>query len=76
MLEKEYEFFQDHRDEFVKEHQGEFVAIQDNKVLGFYKSKTDALTDLSDKYKLGTILIQECVSEDKETQIFHSRVVM
>ena len=76
MLEKEYEYFESIRDELVKEHLNEYVAIQDQKVIGYYKKKDEALSELSGKYEIGTFLIQQCIPEDTETQVFHSRVVI
>jgi hypothetical protein len=76
MLEKEYSFFEEIRDNLVKEHLGEYVAIKGNKILDFYKSQEEALENLSQKHEPGTFLIQHCVSEETETQVFHTRAVI
>lgn len=41
-LEKEYQFFEEHRAEWAQNHQGEFVLIQGGKKEGFYPSYDDA----------------------------------
>ena len=73
MLDKELEYFAQHRDEFVREHSGEFVVIVGNEILGFYPSEIDAYSNAMSNHELGTFLIRRCVPESEQpTATFYS----
>ena len=75
MLEKEYGYFQKHKDELKKKYLGKFIVIKGDEVIGAYLSAGEALKVTSQKYKIGTFLIQEIVENDPDIiQRFHSRV--
>jgi len=76
MLEKEYSYFESMRDQLLKEHLREYVAIKDNEIIGFYLNKIEALKELSNRYELGTVLIQQCIPEEADTQVLHTRAVI
>ena len=75
MLEKEYKYFLMHKDALLKKHEGKFIVIIGDKVVGSHPSREVALKDASDKYDMGTFLIQK-VSRGEEDiiQRFSSRV--
>jgi len=61
------------RKEFVEKHPGEFVVIQDEKILGFYKTQEEAL-ETTAGLPLGTFLVQQCIPEEDSIQKYYSRV--
>ena len=75
-LDKEYQYFEENRDFLLKWHRGKFIVIKKDKIIGSYDSEAQAYADTIKKHKLGTFLIQLCLS-DKEIppQVFHSRVI-
>jgi hypothetical protein len=75
MLEKEYGYFKNHKQELKKKYLGKFIVIKGEKVIGAYLSAGEALKETSQKYKVGTFLIQEIVENDSDIiQRYHSRV--
>lgn len=77
MLDKEFAYFKDHQKELYRQYPGKFLVIIGEEVKGAYDSIGEAYNEASEKYELGTFLIQECL-EGKEayTQTYHSRVIL
>lgn len=74
-LKDEFQYYLDHQSELVEKYDGEYIGIRDNVVLGAYKTREEALRQLSKKYELGTFLIQLVGSgEENYTRTFHSRM--
>lgn len=74
-LEKEFKYYIDHQDELVKKYSGKYVVIKDTKVLGVYDSELEAVQKTTEKYELGTFLVQKCEpGSESYTQTYHSRV--
>lgn len=74
-LEEEFEYYLSNQDDLVKEYNGKYLVIRDHEVVGVYDSELDAYKDASEKYEMGTFLIQHCLpGEESHTQTFHSRV--
>lgn len=75
-LKQYYQFFMDNIEELAGKYKGRFVVIKDNAVVGDYDSEMEAYSESVKQFPLGTFLIQECKSSDKEsyTQTFRSRV--
>ena len=64
MINDDFNFFKEQRENLVKEHYNEYVAIKNKKIEGFFPSETEALTQLlSNGYALGSFLVQKCVSQ-------------
>ncbi len=75
MLEKEFQYFVDHRNELLKKYRGRVLVIVDESVVGDYDTVHDAWNGAVEKYEEGTFLIQRCMDdEDSFHQTFHSRV--
>lgn len=74
-LEKEYSYFLQNKESLLKSFPNKFIVIIDNEVVGSFDSQEEALKEASQKYKIGTFLIQR-VSEDEgdTTQRFFSMV--
>lgn len=77
MLDKEFQYFQEHQDELVREYRGKYIVIKDQEVLGAYGSEMEAYQTTVQDHEAGTFLIQRVEpGEDAYTQTFHSRVVV
>ncbi len=74
-LEKEFKYYLAHQDELVKKYNGKFVVIKDDKVIGVFDTKSEAIEEMTKKHELGTFLVQKCESgTDSYTETYHSRV--
>jgi len=73
MLEKEYDYFIRNKETLLKDYAGKFVVIVGEEIVGSYPRQEDALKEASQKYPLGTFLIQK-VSDNPDdiTQRFFS----
>ena len=75
MLDREYEYYQENKQELLQRYLDKFVVIKDNSVIGSYDSKEEALSNTIKEHKLGTFLIQKVSANDEEaTTRFYSRV--
>jgi hypothetical protein len=74
MLEKEYKYFETHRDEFIKKYKGKYIVIKSQEILGIYDSMANAIKETTKEHELGTFLVQQCVPEEQNIQHFHTRV--
>ena len=75
-LDKEYKYFQEHRNELLTQYRGKYVVIAGDVVVNTYDSEEQAYQASIKKYKLGEFLIQLCLPEKElPPQVFHSRVV-
>jgi hypothetical protein len=75
MLEKEFQFYQDHQQELAEKYHGKFLVIRGQEVVGVYGSELEAYSAAKKSFPIGTFLIQKCLSRQEDpTQIFHSRV--
>lgn len=74
-LTKEFQYYLDHQDDLLKKHNGMFVVIKDGRVVGSYKTETEAIKVSMKTMELGTFLVQKCEPGNKSyTQTYHSRV--
>lgn len=60
----DFDFFVKNYQEFFKLYGHAFLAIRNEKILGAYDSVPDAVDALSENYKPGDYIIQECTGED------------
>ncbi len=75
-LEKEFDYYLKHQDELVKKYNGKFIVIKDCAVIGDYDSELEAVEKTTEKYELGTFLVQKCEpGSESYTQTYHSRVL-
>jgi hypothetical protein len=72
MLEKDFAFFNAHRDAFNRDHSNEFVVIKDETVVGFYKSQMDAFIAMKSA-ELGSFLVKQCIPADQDIIEYHTR---
>lgn len=77
MLEKEFKYYLDNQKELVQMYPNKFIVIIGSQVVGEYGSQSEAYKAATDKYELGTFLIQHCQSgTQSHTQTFHSRAII
>ncbi len=68
-LRKEFRHYLAHQDEFVAKYDGRVIALKDGVVLGDYDSAGAAMLALQDSHPLGSYLIQQVSSGDKDTKV-------
>lgn len=74
MLEKEYQYYTDHKDELDSKYNNKFIIIVNNDIIGIYDNQDMALKEALTKYEAGTFLIQKCSKNEDQVMRFHSRV--
>lgn len=75
-LEKEFEYYIANQEELVKTYNNKFLVIKDQKVVGSFDTSSEAYASGSEKFEVGSFLIQFCsAGKSSYTQTFHSRVV-
>lgn len=76
MLDKEFQYYLNNKEEFIKEYLGKFLIIKDETVEGVFNTEIEAYSFGKSKFELGSFLIQQCLPGDENyTQTFHSRVI-
>lgn len=76
MLEKEFKFYLDNQKDLLKEYLNKYIIIKEQKVVASFDSKQEAYDYATEKFELGTFLIQHCLQGDLgHTQTFHSQVI-
>lgn len=75
-LKNNYKYYLNHHAEIVEKYLNKFIVIKEQKIVDSYDTFEEAVSKSSEKYELGTYLIQKCTKTiDEDTQIFHSRVI-
>ena len=65
MLEREYQYYLDSRNELLKKYDGRHLVIVGNSVVGAYESREQALDSAYAQYKPGTFLVQFCTPSER-----------
>lgn len=72
-LQSLYDWFDINRDSLIKNHENERILIFDNKNLGYFSNELSAVNYAKQKgLKLGSFLVQRCISAEKEEQMFYN----
>lgn len=74
MLEREFKFYQDHKEDLMKKYNNRYVAIKGDAVLADFSSREEAIEATQKEHAMGTFLIQFVSSEEDPVQRFYSRV--
>ena len=75
MLEKEFRYYIQNQAKLSAEFEGKVLVIKNQKVIGVYDSKGEALKKTVVDHELGSFLIQACSSDPNSVvNTFHSRV--
>ena len=76
LIEQEFDFFLQHKEELFQKYPFKYIAIKDNKVIGSFNDLAEAINETKKTYDLGTFLVQFCdINVNAYTATFHSRVV-
>lgn len=76
MLEQEFKYYLDNQKELVKKYLNKFIVIKDQNIVADFDTKQEAYDYATEKFDLGTFLIQQCLPGDLGyTQTFHSQVI-
>ena len=71
----EFQYYLDHQADLSQKYQGRYVVIKENRLLGDYKTASEAVRETAKEHKPGTFLVQRCDADPQSTtQTFHSRV--
>lgn len=63
MLEKEYQFFLDNKEDLIQKYLNNFIIIVNNEVVGSFEKKSDALKFASKNYETGKFLLEFCTTD-------------
>ena len=75
-LEREFEFYLDRQAELVAQYEGKYVVIRECQVLGAYDDEMEAIERTTQRFPLGSFLVQKCEpGTENYTHIFHSPVI-
>jgi len=76
ILEKEYNYFINHKDELIKQFPNSYLIIKDETVISAHPTEIIAYQEAKKQFDLGTFLIQfTSTDEGNYRQTFHSRVM-
>jgi hypothetical protein len=64
MLEKEWEFYENNRDELVEKYCGKYVVISENKVVSVYDDENTAYFETVKNLPLGSFMIHQVLEEE------------
>jgi hypothetical protein len=67
ILRDEYDYFTSSLDELLSKYSGRYIAIKNGTVIGDYDNFDDAYVNTSKTEKLGSFIIQHCVSDDEDS---------
>lgn len=75
-LEKEFKYYVDNKSKLVGQYKNKFLVIRNETVQNSFDNIDQALSWASEKFGLGTFIVQHCTEGDEgHVQTFHSRVV-
>lgn len=75
MLEKEYEYFKEHKKNFLNGYKNKYVVIKDDKTLGFYDTLEIAITESLKENELGTFLVKQVKEEEQSLHFFRKAFI-
>lgn len=76
MLEQEFKYYQDHKEELIGKYNNKFIVIMDQQVIADYPTREEALEETQKSHKIGTFLVQHVSANNvDQVQRFHSRAV-
>ena len=60
----DFEYFISIYQDLYNKYGESFIALKNKKILGAFKTVNEAIQALSDKYKLGTYIVQKCNGDE------------
>lgn len=73
---EDFDYFTNNYQELYKEYGHKFLAIKNKNILGAYNSVSDAISQLSSTYEIGTYIIQECTGDDSAYRTTIMRLII
>ena len=64
MLDREFQTFQENKQNLVKNHKGKFVLIKDDEIIGIFENELDAVNQGNEQFKDSHFLVNE-ITDDK-----------
>jgi len=74
-LKKEFEFYLAKKPEYLLKYKGKFIVLRDQRILGVYDDRLEAIKETAKTYPIGTFLVQQVVEVEEEVR-FHSRTAV
>lgn len=72
---KDFEYFISNYQNLFAKYGHKFIAIKNEHILGVYDSVLDAISALSDKYEVGTYIIQECTGDESAYRFSVGKII-
>jgi len=69
MLETEWEFYENNRDELVEKYCGKYIVISGDKVVSAYDDENEAYFDTIKTIPLGSFMIHHVMEEEEVLQL-------
>jgi hypothetical protein len=69
MLENEWEFYENNRDELVEKYCGKYIVISGNKVVSVYNDENEAYFETIKTIPLGSFMIHHVIGEEEVFQL-------
>jgi hypothetical protein len=69
MLEREIKFYNENISEWLKSQQGKFVLIKEEKVIGFFNSIEEAVSEGARLYGLSSFLVRQVLIKQDEIKV-------
>lgn len=66
---QDFDYFVDNYQNIYKQYGHSFIAIKNKHILGSFNSIMDAVNKLSNKYQVGTYIIQECTGKESAYRV-------
>ncbi len=63
LLDRQYKFFMDNKEELLEKYEGRFVVIHDEEVVGSFESDRDAYVYCVTHFKMGTFFTQQVLAD-------------
>lgn len=73
---QDFNFFINNYQELYKKYGHKFLAIKNKEILGAYDSIPSAIDELSEKYEVGSYIIQECTGDESAYRTTIMRLII
>ena len=74
ILKDEYEYYKKQKADLIEKYEKKFVVIKEQKILGIYDNRNEALNETIKNHSLGTFLLHQIIKNEEIAHRFHSRV--
>jgi hypothetical protein len=64
LLDKQYQFFVQNKQELLDKYEGKFIVIHDEELVGNFNTEKDAYVYCVTHFKIGTFFIHQVEAED------------